>query len=432
MVDERRRDPRARNGGVVRCESATGKKLVSRWLDLGPGGLFVETDEPNPMGTLLTLEIEIPGERATASAAGRVTWIREAPSADGKPSGMGVTFIDVDHTVLASIGPFVAREASPERHAQSPHAVPSRERTVLGVGLSAHAPAAAASPRAPAPSREKTVLGVAPVTMSGPNGQPRPHDKAKRESLHNVDDLPEWPDEPPEPAKAAPPAAAPARQPQRHEQSLHVENRAKPEAEHSLPIDLVSGIKPGEPGAQHRLPKRKIVPIDSAVPSPAPAPSPAAQQVHKASAAGKQSIPAGQPGERRGLPPSSAPGEFREASLSPPGRRSTRRGVGAFVFLLLVLALAGGGYVYRARLWPWIARHGGFLRASAPVAPTPMGTPDGSSLPSLAAGESATAIAPAASPSATAKVDADAGAHAQPAALDASADVGVAKAPTHQ
>ena len=397
MVDERRRDPRARSGGAVRCESATGKELVSRWLDLGSGGLFVETDEPTPMGTLLTLEIEIPGERAAASAAGRVTWVREAPSADGKPSGMGITFIDVDDTVLASIGRFLAREAPSEAHAQSPNAVPSRERTVLGVGRSAQTPAAAASPRAPAPSREKTVLGVAPVTISGPDGHPRQHDKAKRESLHNVDDLPEWPDEPPEPAKAAAPAATPNTQPPRHEQSLHVANGAAPEAEHSLPIDLVSGTEPGEPGARHR-----------------------------------SSIPADQSGERGGLPPSSAPGEFRDASLPPPGRGWTRRGVGAFVFLLLVLTLAGSGYVYRARLWPWIARHGAFLRASAHVGPTPMGTPGGSSLPSVAAGESATAIAPAASPSATAKVDADAGARAQPGALDASADAGVAKAPTHQ
>jgi hypothetical protein len=147
--------------------------------------------------------------------------------------------------------------------------------------------------------------------------------------------------------KAAPPAAAPAPQPQRHEPSLHVEKEATP--------------------------------VDSAV----------------------------------------------------PGRRSTRGGVGAFVFLLLVLTLAGGAYVYRARLWPWIARHAAFRIASAPAAQTPIGAPGGSS-PSVAGAQSATAITLTASPSATAQVDADAGAHAKPAALDASADVGTANAPTHR
>ena len=371
MVDERRRDPRARSGGVIRCESATGKELVSRWLDLESGGLFVETDKPSPVGTLFTLEIEIPGEREVASAAGRVTWVREAPSADGKPPGMGVTFIDVDDAVRASIGRFLAREAPSEAQAPSPNALPSRERTVVGVGLSAETPAAAAAPSAPMPSREKTVLGVAPRIVSGPAGQRR------QQGPLEVDDLPEWPDEPPEPAMAAPPAYARAPQPVRHEPSLHVEKRAAPETERSLAIDLVSGHQPGEPGARRRSPKRKGLPIDSAVP-----------------------------------------------------RRRSRRGrVGAFVFLLLVLTLAGGGYVYRARLSPWVARLRAFRMALAPAAPTPIGT---SSLPSAAATQSATAIPLAASPSATAKVDADAGAHAQPAALDASADVGTAKAPMHR
>jgi uncharacterized protein (TIGR02266 family) len=340
MVDERRRDPRARSGGVIRCESATGKELVSRWLDLGSGGLFVQTDEPTPVGTLLTLEIEIPGEHPAASAAGRVTWVREAPSADGKPSGMGVTFIDVDDTVRASIDRFLAREARSVTQAPSPKGLPSRERTVLGVGLSAQTPAAAAAPRAPMPSREKTVLGVAPRILSGPAGQRR-----QQGPLDDVDDLPEWPEEPPEPVRTAPPAATPVPQPKRHEPSLRVEKGAAPEAERSLPIDLVSRHEPGESGARRRSPKRKSLPIDSAVPS----------------------------------------------------RRSTRGGVGAFVFLLLVLTLAGAGYVYRARLWPWIARHRVFRIASAPVAPTPIGTPGGSSLPSVAAGQSATAITLAAS-----------------------------------
>jgi hypothetical protein len=277
--------------------------------------------------------------------------------------------------VRDSIGRFWAREALSEAQAPSPNALPPRERTVLGVGLSAQTAAAATSPPAPMPSREKTVLGVAPRIVSGPAGQRR-----QQGPLHGVDDLPKWPEEPPALAMAAPPAPAPAPPPQRHEPSLHVEKRAAPETERSLAIDLVSGHEPREPGALRRSRKRESLPSDSAVPR----------------------------------------------------RRSTRGGVGAFVFLLLVLTMAGGGYVYRARLSPWISRLRAFRMASAPAAPIAVGTSGGSILPSAAAGQSATAIPLAASPSATAKVDGDAGAHVQPATLDASADVGTARAPMHR
>src|SRR5271169_155163 len=171
MLDERRRDSRARTGGgVVRCESATGKRLASRWLDLGTGGLFVETEEPMPVGVLLTLEIEIPGEPAASPAVGRVTWVREAAAAeDGKPAGMGVTFIDVDDTVLSAIDRLLAHEARAERDEQPRKAVPSREQTVLGVGVSKPSSNTTAAPLASAAiAREKTFLGIAPATMAHP------------------------------------------------------------------------------------------------------------------------------------------------------------------------------------------------------------------------------------------------------------------------
>jgi uncharacterized protein (TIGR02266 family) len=405
MVDERRRDSRSRSSGVVRCESATGNQLVSRWLDLGLGGLFVEADPPMAVGTLLVLEIEIPGEGTAASTTGRVIWIRERPTSDGKPPGMGVSFTYADDAMLTSIRRFLAGE-TPSARAQSPSALPSRERTVLGVGLSAQTPAAAASPRIPLPSREKTTLGVVPITMSGGQGQPRALDREK--SLQNADDLPAWPDEPPTATMASSPTAPS----QRHEESRHIQKGAVPDAEPSLPMDLVRGKKPAAPDV----------------------------------AAAAPSIPAGESGERRGWSRSSEPGELREPSISLPGRRSTRRGVGAFVFVLLVLTLAGGGYVYRARLWPWVARYPVLRTALARIAPTPVatpappasvavapppiGTPGGSSLASAA--PSAAAVPPAPSLSATAKAGADAGARGQGATLDASAGIGLHPASTHR
>lgn len=300
MFDERRRDPRARStGGVVHCESASGDRLASRWLDLGTGGLFVETNKPMRVGVRLSLEIEIPGEPATSPAVGRVTWIREAASADGKPPGMGVTFIDVDDAVLAAIGRLLAREQAAGSRVEPRKAAPSRERTVLGVGLSTQTPVAAAPIVAVAPSREKTVLGVAAAQAAPP---PNPEVSA--------DDLPAWPDEPPESAKVAAPAA-----------------------EKSLPISLVVTKQPPEPEKVAAPAAEKSVPIDL-VSSKAPAPSPA---------------------------PEVAP----EPSLSLPAGLPRRGRVGRFVFLLLPALAAGGGYAYRARLRPWIAPY--IVRATTPM-----------------------------------------------------------------
>ena len=73
MVDERRAGPRARlSGAKVTCESGAGVRLVGRGVDLGKGGLFVQTDEPMPPGKQVSLELQIPGQLATWSAIGRV------------------------------------------------------------------------------------------------------------------------------------------------------------------------------------------------------------------------------------------------------------------------------------------------------------------------------------------------------------------------
>ena len=66
---------------------STGSFLVSYSLNLSKGGLFLESDAPLPVGTTLTLKLQIPGAQEEAVVTGRVAWVRDE-SLSGKPTGM--------------------------------------------------------------------------------------------------------------------------------------------------------------------------------------------------------------------------------------------------------------------------------------------------------------------------------------------------------
>jgi uncharacterized protein (TIGR02266 family) len=236
MVDERRRSPRARIAGArVHCETPSGDRVSGRGVDLGRGGVFVQSADSLPVGKHVTLEIQIPGELAPWSAVGRVVWTRRHDEGGGLPAGLGIAFIDVDDAVLAAIGRLLARapEAPPSR--RPPDGAPSRERTVLGVGLPEQAPVAMAPILSAAPARERTVLGIAPATQPSPASEPPPQrvaEAARAPEIESASDLPDWPDEPPEPE----PVSAP--------EPPKPEKAAQAAMERSVPIDLVAKATP--------------------------------------------------------------------------------------------------------------------------------------------------------------------------------------------
>ncbi len=69
-----------------------GSFLVSFSLNLSRGGVFVETDSPLPVGTELTLRLQIPGSgEVMDEVEARVVWVRDGENAEGRP-GMGLVF----------------------------------------------------------------------------------------------------------------------------------------------------------------------------------------------------------------------------------------------------------------------------------------------------------------------------------------------------
>jgi Tfp pilus assembly protein PilZ len=69
----------------LRCETAT---------TLGPGGLFIETDSPLVIGSLLKLRFRLSDTGIDHEIEGRVVWSKgDADGSVGTP-GMGVEFLD--------------------------------------------------------------------------------------------------------------------------------------------------------------------------------------------------------------------------------------------------------------------------------------------------------------------------------------------------
>ena len=88
-AEERRRFKRAEL--VVRIEYSTIDDLFSELTrDINEGGVFIETDDPQRIGTTVDLQFHLPGSTDPVKAAGVV--VRISNGSDGEPIGMAVEF----------------------------------------------------------------------------------------------------------------------------------------------------------------------------------------------------------------------------------------------------------------------------------------------------------------------------------------------------
>jgi uncharacterized protein (TIGR02266 family) len=105
-VVERRRSLRA--PVVVRIEYATVDALFSDFTrNINEGGVFIETDCPAALDSIVHLRFRLPGARETLKVTGRVAWIE--PGAQGHPQGMGVEFEHLSDRDRARINELVLR-----------------------------------------------------------------------------------------------------------------------------------------------------------------------------------------------------------------------------------------------------------------------------------------------------------------------------------
>ena len=106
---ERRSSPRAEL--VVRVNYQTVDSLFSEFArNINDGGLFVETDTPQPIGTSVELEFKLPGADRPIEVIGNV--VRSIESDQATPdgvAGMGIEFENLDSDVREQINEIIQR-----------------------------------------------------------------------------------------------------------------------------------------------------------------------------------------------------------------------------------------------------------------------------------------------------------------------------------
>ena len=96
-----------RTGAVIPVDYSAVDVFFSEFTtNINEGGMFVGTDVPHPVETLVTLRFRLPGNDSPCEVTGRVVWIREAADDEG-PRGMGIEFETLDDGTRTRINDLV-------------------------------------------------------------------------------------------------------------------------------------------------------------------------------------------------------------------------------------------------------------------------------------------------------------------------------------
>jgi uncharacterized protein (TIGR02266 family) len=75
-------------------------------VNISEGGAFVRTLKPEPVTSIVNVDLYLPGSDAVSCIKAQVAWTRE-PEAGSANSGMGLKFLDIPKDVEASLTAFV-------------------------------------------------------------------------------------------------------------------------------------------------------------------------------------------------------------------------------------------------------------------------------------------------------------------------------------
>lgn len=101
--------PRADINLAVVCRGVGGA-IEDFARKIGAGGMFIETEALEPIGTRVDLQFRLPGIPGPVEVTGRVAWTR--PHGSDHPGGMGIAFDGLDAATRARIEGLV-RECQP-------------------------------------------------------------------------------------------------------------------------------------------------------------------------------------------------------------------------------------------------------------------------------------------------------------------------------
>ena len=102
---DRRKSPRSE--AVIPVDYSAVDVFFSEFTtNINEGGMFVVTDQPHPVETLVTLRFRLPGGEEPCEVVGRVVWVRHQADDEG-PRGMGIEFETLDDQTRRRINDLV-------------------------------------------------------------------------------------------------------------------------------------------------------------------------------------------------------------------------------------------------------------------------------------------------------------------------------------
>lgn len=75
--------------------------LAEYAVNLSPGGIFISTDDPSPVGTMLYLQFSLKDGSKLIEGMGRVVHVHERTA--HQPRGMGIEFVQFDEDSMRLI-----------------------------------------------------------------------------------------------------------------------------------------------------------------------------------------------------------------------------------------------------------------------------------------------------------------------------------------
>jgi uncharacterized protein (TIGR02266 family) len=90
----------------VRFKASSPDEFIERHAqDVGAHGIYLKTERPSPLDTLVQLQIELTTGQSVIAGLGRVVWTRDTFHATAdRPAGMGVKFVKIDERSRAFLG----------------------------------------------------------------------------------------------------------------------------------------------------------------------------------------------------------------------------------------------------------------------------------------------------------------------------------------
>jgi molecular chaperone DnaK len=167
MEQGRRATDRKSVGLLVKLKhSDVGSFAEEFATNLSPGGMFIRSRSPQPVGTLVKFEVQIAGGVRVLRGTAVVRWVRDVADAEGPP-GMGLQFQDLDPVTQALIDRMLELNRAAEKAAAEKAAAATSaeevEKEMLAKGLLPAAPVRKASAPKAAPAAPKPGAKAAPA-----------------------------------------------------------------------------------------------------------------------------------------------------------------------------------------------------------------------------------------------------------------------------